>query len=180
MGFPPPQGLPVCVNQPEKALSKPPMRSHVHPAGWLWTVLEANQGLQLPGPRVQPQASWPGISGPWGWWPRLAAIIQGALVRGLVRHVPRCTSSTTAHTLLQLAECCMQDRYGSGRGSCPRSPQAPGPVVPLLPPVRTQGEWPGLSNRKELLPARSFLYRTSSLPGKAVGNGAANHSTRPS
>lgn len=62
---------------------------------------------------------------------------------------------------------------GEAPASDPHRQQALWP--PLLPPVWTQGEWPGLSNRKELLPARSFLYRTSSLPGKAVGNGAANH-----
>ena len=156
------------------------MRSHVIQRAGSGRSLKPTKGYSYQDPEFSPADSWPGISGLWGWWPRLAAIVQDALVRGLVRHLPRCTSSTTAHTLLHLAECCMQDRYGSGEApaSDPRRNQALWP--PLLPLVLTQGAWPGLSNRKELLPARSFLYRTPSLPGKAVGNGAANHSTRPS
>ena len=75
---------------------------------------------------------------------------------------------TTAH----LAKCFTQDRYGAGRRSCLSSPWELGFATTLLLPVLTQEGWH--EQQEESASCRSFLYTTSSLPGKAGENRAAD------
>ena len=80
--------------------------------------------------------------------------------------------SVPAPTTAHLAKCFTQDRLGAGRGSCLSSPWERGFATTLLLPVLTQEGWP--EQQEGSASCRSFLYTTLSLPGKAVGNRAAD------
>lgn len=80
--------------------------------------------------------------------------------------------SVPAPTTAHLAKCFTQDRLGAGRGSCLSSLWERGFATTLLLPVLTQEGWP--EQQEGSASCRSFLYTTLSLPGKAVGNRAAD------
>lgn len=134
------------------------MRWPSQQAGGSGESLRPIKGDSYQDPEFSPAAPWPGISGLCRRWPRLAATLHAALGRELDRH------------LLDGAPvgCCRQDRRREGL--LPHLPWELGAGVrPSPPPIL----WLGLSwQRKELLPARSFLYRSLSLLGKGVGKGA--------
>lgn len=90
---PPPRASLSMSSDLRRALSKPPMRCHVCPAGGLWTVQTADHGAAT-GTQSQPNGNLAlnTTSGLWRWEPRLATSPQDAPERGLDGHVPGCTS----------------------------------------------------------------------------------------
>ena len=120
---PPPRASLSMSSNLRRALSKPPMRCHVCPAGGLWTVQTADYGATK-GTQSQPNGhpTLNTTSGPGTWEPRLVTSTQDALERGLDGHMPG-PRPVPPHTWLSAA-------CRSGLG---------GPMVPALAPHGNEG-----------------------------------------